>query len=238
MVKLAVADEDAEAAEVEEFLVDAFDAVDHAGDADPVVGPAPLRAGDRYAHLHRCVDVGEVPRLDSAVGPPCAHEDAEVFCHLLLDIEAYARLGVIMVAHQGDVGGLPRQQGQRVRVLEEARAADGEEARHLDLAGLAPQIVAFLDLGDIFKLLEGGIETVGERAVAASGRRRQVEHAGAQRPAPGVPLRGCAVSIAPGVARIVEGAGVDERPVQEVASGAVREFVGVEDVDDGELDRP
>ena len=116
-----------------------------------------------------------------------------------------------------------------------SRAAAVEEAGDLELAGLAPQLVALLDFRDHRVLLKGRVEHAAVGTDAPGGRRRKVEDAGAQGPGALVPLGGRAVGVAPAVAGIIEGAGVDQRPVQKVGLGAVGIFVGIEEVDDGEL---
>src|SRR6516225_7958234 len=95
----------------------------------------------------------------------------------------------------------------------------------LDLSWLSPQRVALLDLADHLKLLEGGIEILAGGAYAAGGCRRQVEYPATQRPAALVPLGSHAVSVVPAITRRVECAGIDERPVQEVAFRIVSIFV-------------
>ena len=76
---------------VEKRRVHAGNAVDDAGDADGVVRPAPLLAVDRDACRDGAVDVGEIPRLDIAVGPAGAREHADRLGHLLLEVHAHAR---------------------------------------------------------------------------------------------------------------------------------------------------
>jgi len=71
---LSVADEDAQAAGVEIRPMNAADVVYDTGDSDGIVRPAPVLAVDRDAARDRPVDVGEVPRLDVAVGPAGAGE--------------------------------------------------------------------------------------------------------------------------------------------------------------------
>ena len=74
----AVADQDAEAAGIEKGLMHAGNAVDHAGEANRVVGPAPALAGQRKPGRDGAVDVGELVGLDVAVGDAGAREHAEV----------------------------------------------------------------------------------------------------------------------------------------------------------------
>jgi hypothetical protein len=82
--QLSVANEDAQASGIEERLVDAANVVDDTGDRNRVVQPAPLLAGYRDARFQRTVDVGEIPRLDVAVGPAGASEYAQRLGNLLL----------------------------------------------------------------------------------------------------------------------------------------------------------
>ena len=153
---------------------------------------------------------------------------------MLLQVDADTGAAGI-APHGGDVGGLAGDLGERDGVLESSRPAAVEKAGDLELAGLAPQLVALLDFRDHRELLEGRVEDAAVGTVAAGGSRREVEYAAAQGPGALVPLGGRAVGVAPGVAGIVERAGVDQRPVQKVGLGTVGIFVGIEDVDDGEL---
>ena len=138
------------------------DAVDHAGDADGVVRPSPVLAANRNTGGNGAVDVGEIPRLDVAVGPAGAREHADGLRDLLLDIEADTGATLIF-AHQrkretGIGAGCLRQVD---RILEASGVTAAEEAGDLDLAGLSPQLVPFLDFADQLKLLEGRVETIG-----------------------------------------------------------------------------
>ena len=67
------------------------------------------------------------------------------------------------------------------------------------------------------------------------GHHRQIEYAAAHGPVALIPLGGGAVSKTPGVGGVVQGAGVDQRPIHKVAARIVGVFVGVENVGDGEL---
>jgi hypothetical protein len=152
----------------------------------------------------------------------------------LFQVHADTRAAGI-ASHRYDVGGLTGDLGERDGVLESSRPAAVDEAGHLELAGLAPQFVALLDFREHRVLLEGRVEGAAMGTAAARGSLRQVEDAGAQRPGALVPLGGRSVGVAPAVAGIVERAGVDQRPVQKVGLRTVGIFVGIEDVDDGEL---
>ena len=59
------------------MLVDFGDAVDHAGEAERIVGAAPLLAGERKSRRDGAIDVGEVVRFDVAIGEAGAREHAE-----------------------------------------------------------------------------------------------------------------------------------------------------------------
>src|SRR5262249_1819893 len=146
--------------------------------------------------------------LDLAVGPAGAKKRADRLRQLLLDIEADAGAAPIG-SHRIDVGGQARRLRQRHPVVEIAGAAPAQENRELDLAWLTPQRMSLLDFADQLKLLEGRIECAAARADAACRRDREIEHAATHCPAAGVPLRGCAIGVAPAVAGIVEGAGID-----------------------------
>src|SRR5262249_24227251 len=191
--------------------------------------PAPVLAVDGAAAGARLVEVGEVPGLDIAVGPAGAGEPPARVRDLLLQVHADARAAGI-ASHRRDVGGLTGDLSERDGVLESSRPAAVEEAGDLELAGLAPQVVALLDFRDQRVLLKGLAEDTAVDTDAAGGRRRQVEGAGAQGPGALVPFGGRAVGIAPAVAGIVERAGVDQRPVQKVGLRTVGIFVGIEDV--------
>ena len=91
--QLSVADKDAQASGVEKRLVDAGNAVDDPGYANPVVRPSPLLTRHGDACLHGAVDVGEVPRLLRPIGPAGAGEHADVLGDLLFQVEAHARPG-------------------------------------------------------------------------------------------------------------------------------------------------
>ena len=128
----------------------AGDTIDDAADADRVVGPAPILAVDRHAAREGPVDVGEIPRLDRAVGPAGAGEDTDCLGDLLLQIETDAGPVGEIVAYQRGVGGRAGRLGKRVRVGKQSGAAVAEKACDLDLAGLTPKLVPFLDFaGDL-----------------------------------------------------------------------------------------
>ena len=126
-------------------------------------GPAPLFAVDRDAARYGAVDVGEIPRLDIAVGPAGAGEHTECLRNLLLQIEAHAGPAGVG-AHGVDVGRLAGRLGKRNRVREFSGAAAAEKAGDLELAGLAPQLVTLLDFADQLELLK-----VGSRPMAVRG---------------------------------------------------------------------
>src|SRR5262249_15023722 len=180
--ELAVADENAQAAGVEEGLVNIGNVVDDAGDADRVVRPAPALAVDRDPARDRAVDVGEIPRLDLSVAPSGAREYADRVVDLLLEIDAHAGAAV-PGTHRGDVGRLAGRLRERDGVGESAGTAAAEIARDFELAGLAPQLVTFLDFPHRLKLAERRIEGAAERTDTAGGRGGEIEQAGAQGPA-------------------------------------------------------
>src|SRR5499427_10241726 len=147
-----------------------------------------LRPGPRLAAARdRPVDVGKVPRLDVGVGPAGAGEDSDRVRDLLLQVHADSGAAGI-ASHRNDVGGLTGDLGERDGVLVSPRPAAVEEAGDLELAGLAPQFVALLDFRDQRVLLKGRVEDAAVGSVAAGGRRRQVEGAGAQGPGALIPL--------------------------------------------------
>src|SRR5262249_40807027 len=121
----------------------------------------------------------------------------------------------------------------RNRVCELSCAPAAEEAGELELAGLSPELVPFLDFSDQLELLEAGVEIKSIGAIPASRGFREVENSAAQRPAALIPLRGRTVSVSPAIARVIERAGIDVHPVQKIELGIVRILVGVEYVGDG-----
>ena len=104
-----------------------------------------------------------------------------------------------------------------------------EKAGDGDLAGMSPQGIATLDFADPLELLKCRIE------IGAVGDDREIEQSAAYRPASLIPFGSSAISIGPGIGGIIEGAGIDDRPIQEIVAGIVRIFVVIEYVDDGEL---
>src|SRR5579871_2825174 len=197
----AIADQDAEAAGIEERLMHAGDVVDHAGKADGVVGPAPLLALERQSRRQRAVDVGKIPRLDAAVGPAGASKHAELFADLLLQIDADPGPAVVDPP-RGNVGRHAGRCRKRDGIGEMPGAAAAQITRHFDRAVLAPELVAVLDFADELELLERGIEVAAVRAVAPGRRRREIEYAAAYRPVALVPLGCRAVGEAPAVAGV------------------------------------
>jgi hypothetical protein len=66
--------------------------------------------------------------------------------------------------------------------------------------------------------MSGGIHATARRC------RRQIEYASAQSKDALIPLGGCSVGVALGIAGIVERASVNQRPVKKIALGIVRIF--------------
>ena len=91
------------------------------------------------------------------------------------------------------------------------------------------QRVPFFRFRNKFELAEAAHQF---RAV---GHPRQVEQARAQGPPILSPLSRAAIRIAPRIGGIVERAGIDERPIEEILLGIVRVLVGVEDIGDRKL---
>ena len=109
----------------------------------------------------------------------------------------------------------------------------------LSLPGWPQKLVPFLDFTDILLLAERVVETVGGSVQgAAGGHRRQIEHAAAQSKDALIPFGSRAVGVTPGIAGIVERAGIDQRPVHKIGLRIVGVFVGIEHVDNGELADP
>ena len=89
--------------------------------------------------------------------------------------------------------------------------------------------VPLLEFGHEFILAEGGVEIDLVRHF------RQREEADAQGPPILIPLDRAAISIAPGIRRIIVSAGIDDRPVEEIGARIMRIAVGVENIGRREL---
>src|SRR5205085_2982842 len=188
---------DAEATCVEKGLVLPGDAVDHATEADGIVRPAPSLARQLEPYGDGLIDVREFVGLDIAPGQPSAGEEAQVRGELLLQVEADPGAAAI-VAHRGNVRGLPRQLCQPYGILEATHASASQEAGDCELAGLPSKLITPLDLADPLHLLEPGVQ------LGTVGHDREIEQAGAQRPAALVPFR-CRVGGEPhGIGGVVE----------------------------------
>src|SRR5579883_830474 len=175
MRQLAVADQDTKAAGVEKRLMNIDDAIVDAGNAPDVVVAPPQLAGHRESRRDSAVDVGEVERLLVAVGPAGAGEEADILVDLLLEIHADAAAALIF-AHRGDVGRRAGCSRKQDRVLEAAHAGPGQETGDGDLAGLAEDRIAPLDLAVPLELPEMRIQRIRVR------RNRCVKYAAAERP--------------------------------------------------------
>src|ERR1700728_107659 len=224
----AVADQDAETAVVEKLFVDFGNAVDDAGNAEGIVGSAPLLSSQRETRGGGAVDVGEIIRFDVAIGPARPREHAKLPGDLLLEIETDAATAAIW-AYGGDIGGAAGCLRQGNGVGEATHPCAGQKSGDRDFAWLGPQLVAALDFSDPLKLLEARIE------IGTVGHRRLVEDAAAHGPVAPVPFCGRAVAETPGIGGVVEGSGIDQRPVHEVTARIVSVFVVVEYVGDAEL---
>jgi hypothetical protein len=145
--QLVIADKDSQAAGVEKLLVDAGDAVDRGGNAESVIRPPPWLAGERNPSGYGAVNVSKIPRLHAAVGPARTREHANILRNLLLQVDAHARPAPVD-AHRVDIGGLPGNLGNVNGISEFTRAPTAEKARDLELAGLSPELVPFLDFPD------------------------------------------------------------------------------------------
>jgi len=71
---------------------------------------------------------------------------------LLLQVKAHSGAAPVD-AHRVDIGGLPGKLGNRDRICEVSRSAAAQKARDLELAGLAPKLVPFLDFPDQLELM-------------------------------------------------------------------------------------
>ncbi len=134
MRQLPVTDKNTQSSRIQEGLVHAGDCVDDAGNTNRVVGPAPFLAIDRNAAGDGAVDIGELVRLDVAVGPAGAQERAKVRRDLLLDIHADATAALI-VPDGGDISRTAGDCSQSNRVRERPHAAAGEEPLTATLPG-------------------------------------------------------------------------------------------------------
>src|SRR5215475_11737184 len=174
------------------------------------------------------IDVGKGRRFDIAVGDAGTQEKAKVRGQLLLDVEADAGAGR-KATYCRNVGGSTDDLRQLDRITKSTVVAACQESGEGDLAGLAPQFVAVLDFSEPLVLSKGRIE------ISAAWNNRHIEEAAADGPVALVPFDGRAVIVAPGVACVVERAGVNQCPVHEIAARIVRIFVGVENIGDIEL---
>ena len=87
MRQRAVADQDAQAAGLRNAACTPEMPLTTPAIAEGIVRPAPLLAADRDARRYGAIDVGEIPRLDIAVGPAGAREHADGLGDLLLEIQ-------------------------------------------------------------------------------------------------------------------------------------------------------
>ena len=103
------------------------------------------------------VDVGEVPRLQTAVGPTGASKHAERIGDTLFKVDADARPARIG-AHGIDVGGQAGRRSQRDCVGIRAHATTFQVPRDLDLARLPPQLMPLLKFSYYLEIREIRIE--------------------------------------------------------------------------------
>src|SRR5580692_6378364 len=94
--ELAVALQDAEAAEIQILLALRGDAVVQEYDPEGIAGPIPMRPFEGSADLDGAVDVRELEDLDVALRLPHAGEQAEVIGHRLLEVEASADAAAVL----------------------------------------------------------------------------------------------------------------------------------------------
>lgn len=114
-------------------------------------------------------------------------------------------------------------------VVKAAHATTADESGDLQLAGMSRHLMTFLQLADQLILAEVRLK------LGAVGHVGEIEGARAQHPPSGISLGRCAITVAPGVRRVVEGPRIDDRPVQEVVPRIVRILVALEDVADRQL---
>ncbi|MCY1172097.1 hypothetical protein D9M73_122260 [compost metagenome] len=98
-----------------------------------------------------------------------------------------------------------------------------------DSAVAVPDRVAMLDFAIELKLAEIALQHL------AIGDFGEVEQPGPHRPRPPIPFDRRTRTIAPGVGGIIEAAGIDERPVDEIGARIMRVAVGIEHIADPEL---
>jgi len=146
----------------------------------------------------------------------------------LLEVDADAAAAAILT-HRGDIGGFTGELRQLDCIRKAPHAPTRQEPRHGNLAGLSPEFMPVFNLSDPLELPELRVE------LGAVRNDRQIEHAAAQRPGAQIPFGGCAERIAPGFRGVVEGAGIDDRPVQKIAARVVRVLVGIEDIGNAEF---
>ena len=223
MTQLSVAHQDAQAARRQIGQAPRAGLVGHEGEAHRVVRRAPAGTGARQARRHGAVHVGEFVGLHVAAGDTGSQEPAQAVRQFLLHGDAdpaAAGIGAHGRSRRRVSGELRRAQG----VGKVPHAAAGQEAGEPDGAGPPAQGVPVLHLCQGLELPEGGVQPL------AVGHVRQVEHGPPQGPGAFPQLRRAAPAVAPGIGGIVEGGGVDGRPVHEVRPGVVGIAVGVEDV--------
>src|SRR5262249_30067632 len=114
-------------------------------------------------------------------------------------------------------------------IAEPAEVALCQKPGDGDLARLAPQFMAVLDFSGPFALSKSWIE------ISAAGNDGQNEEAAADGPVALMPFHGRAIVVTPCITRVVERAGVYQRPIHEVAARIMRVFIIVEDIGDVEF---
>src|SRR6202012_3975173 len=132
-------------------------AVVDAGDAPSVAFPSPQLSRKRKARCDGAVDVGELVGLLAAVRPAGTGEEADILDDLLFQIHADAAAALVL-PDGADIGRASGDGGELDRVCEAAHPGTGEEAGDSDLARLAQERVAPLDLAVPLELAEGRIQ--------------------------------------------------------------------------------
>ncbi len=155
-------------------------------------------------------------------------EGAQIRQDLLLGIDRSAGLGAVF-PHRGDIRWRSRAGGGADRVIVVRYVAGILEGKQFDLAGRAQPIRPHLELGNRRELAETAVQEPAVR------HARPIEDAGAQRPPVLRPLGCRTIGEAPGIGGIVEGAGIIDRPVQEIRPRVMSIAVGVENVGHGEF---
>src|SRR3984893_11750889 len=174
------------------------------------------------------IHVGELVWLDLAIRYASSGKDANIGDDLLLPADIHSGSAGV-TAHRRDVGRSSRDLREVDGILEAPHAAAGEISIDQNPAGFPPERVAALDFADPLDLRKMWVE------IGAVRHYRKIEQASTYCPIALIPFDGRAIGIAPGIGGVIEGPGIDQRPVEEIVARVVGIVEGVENVGDAEL---